>query len=92
MTNVQKINKNYQAKSRITSKNNEFTFFAYPAFLPGESHGWRGLMGCGLWGCKESDTTKQLTHTHKQRSDEVMDKNNFFKCVFRKMVLAFLER
>ena len=63
MTNVQKINKNYQAKSRITSKNNEFTFFAYPAFLPGESHGWRGLMGCGLWGCKESDTTKQLTHT-----------------------------
>jgi len=20
--------------------------------------------GCGLWGCKESDTTKQLTHTH----------------------------
>ena len=19
--------------------------------------------GCGLWGCKESDTTKQLTHT-----------------------------
>ena len=64
MSNVQKINKNYQSKSRITSKNNKFTFIAYPAFLPGESHGRRGLMGCGLWGCKESDTTKQLTHTH----------------------------
>ena len=34
-----------------------------PVFLPGESHGWRGLVGCGLWDCKESDTTKQLTHT-----------------------------
>ena len=51
--------------------------------MPGESHGQRGLVGCGLWGCKESDTTKQLTHTHththtdKQMSDEVMDKNNF---------------
>ena len=33
-------------------------------FLPGESDGWRGLVGCGLWGCKESDTTKQLTHTY----------------------------
>ena len=22
-------------------------------FLPGESHGWRGLVGCSLWGCKE---------------------------------------
>ena len=33
-------------------------------FLPGESHGWRGLVGYSLWGCKESDMTKQLTHTH----------------------------
>ena len=35
-----------------------------PVFLPGESHGQRGLVGYSLWGCKESDTTKQLTHTH----------------------------
>ena len=34
-----------------------------PVFLPGESHGRRGLVGYSLWGCKESDTTKQLTHT-----------------------------
>ena len=52
----------------------DFTFFlsivpfgegnGTPVFLPGESHGWRGLVGCSLWGCKELDTTKQLTHTH----------------------------
>ena len=26
---------------------------------------WRiPQMGCSPWGCKESDTTEQLTHTH----------------------------
>ena len=35
-----------------------------PVFLPGESHRQRGLVGCGLWGCKESDTTKQLSDRH----------------------------
>ena len=29
-----------------------------PVFLAGESLGQRGLVGCGLWGCKELDTTK----------------------------------
>ena len=32
--------------------------------LPGEPHGQRSLMGYSPWGCKESDTTEQLTHTH----------------------------
>ena len=27
-------------------------------FLPGESQGWGSLMGCGLWGLTESDTTE----------------------------------
>ena len=36
-----------------------------PVFLPGESHGQRKLVGYSRWGCKESDTTKQLTHTHR---------------------------
>ena len=48
-----------------------------PVFLPGKSHGLRILVGYSPWGCKESDTTKQLhlsliyiyivsihTHTH----------------------------
>ena len=38
-------------------------FLPTPVFLPGESHGQRDLVGCGLWGCKELDRTKQLTHT-----------------------------
>ena len=29
-----------------------------PVFLPGESQGWGSLMGCHLWGCRESDTTE----------------------------------
>ena len=32
-----------------------------PVFLPGESHGQRSLAGYSPWGCKDSDTTKQLT-------------------------------
>src|SRR5574337_1077845 len=34
-----------------------------PAFLPGESHGWKSLVGCSPWGHWESDTTEQL-HFH----------------------------
>ena len=33
-----------------------------PVFLPELSHGWRSLAGYSPWGCKESDTTEQLTH------------------------------
>ena len=29
-----------------------------PILLPGKSHGWRSLVGCGPWGQKESDTTE----------------------------------
>ena len=35
-----------------------------PVFLPGESHGQGSLVGYSPWGCKESDVTEQLTHTH----------------------------
>ena len=34
-----------------------------PVFLPGESHGWRSLVGYSPWGRKESDTTEWL-HFH----------------------------
>ena len=37
-----------------------------PIFLPGESRGQRSLVGYSLWGCRESDTANQLTHTHTQ--------------------------
>ena len=29
-----------------------------PVFLPGESQGWRSLVGCHQWGRTESDTTE----------------------------------
>ena len=29
-----------------------------PVFLPGESHGWRSLLGYSPWGRKESDMTE----------------------------------
>ena len=29
-----------------------------PVFLPGESQGWGGLVGCHLWGRAESDMTE----------------------------------
>ena len=32
-----------------------------PVFLPGEFHRHRSLEGYNPWGCKESDTTEQLT-------------------------------
>ena len=34
-----------------------------PVFLPGQSHGQRGLKGYSPWGRKESDTTEWLTYT-----------------------------
>ena len=36
-----------------------------PVFLPGESHGQRSLVGYSPWGCKELDTTEQLTFSLK---------------------------
>ena len=34
-----------------------------PVLLPGNSHGWRGLVGCSPWGHWGSDTTERL-HFH----------------------------
>ena len=38
-----------------------------PVFLPGESQGWRSLVGCYLWGCTESDT---IEATFQQQQHE----------------------
>src|SRR5574337_2205755 len=40
-----------------------------PVFLPGESHGWRSLVGCSPRGHTESDTT-EVTWQQQQRSEE----------------------
>ena len=53
------------AKSWTRLNDFTFTFMHWrkkwqptPLFLPGESQGWQGLVGCHLWGLTESDTTK----------------------------------
>ena len=38
-----------------------------PVFLPGESRGWRSLMGCRLWGRTESDTTEATEQQQQQQ-------------------------
>ena len=50
-----------QSRTRLS----DFTFTHWrrkwqpiPVFLPGESQGWRSLVGCRLWGRTESDTTE----------------------------------
>ena len=32
-------------------------------FLPGESHGWRSLVGCGPYGCEEFHKTEVTLHS-----------------------------
>ena len=41
--------------------------------LPRESHGQRSLVAYSSWGCKESDTTEQHTHTHTQHSTQLIN-------------------
>ena len=38
--------------------------------LPEKSHGWRSLVGYSPWGCKESDTNKQLHFLNYGGSNE----------------------
>ena len=45
-----------------------------PVLLPGESQGWRSLVGCCLWGRTESDTTEQLNWTELNLSPRKEEK------------------
>ena len=54
--------------SRRVGHDSDFTFTHWrrkwqptPVFLPGESLGWRGLVGCRLWCRTESDMTEGLS-------------------------------
>ena len=40
-----------------------------PVFLPGESQGWRSLVGWHLWGLTESDTTEATEKKKKAPTD-----------------------
>ena len=43
-----------------------------PVFLPGKSHGKRNMAGYSPWGCKESDTTEQLSISSFPKWHELM--------------------
>ena len=53
-----------------------------PVFLPGESRGQRSLAEYSPWGCKESDTTEQLSTAHStaQRCLQTRERSCFSKC------------
>jgi len=40
-----------------------------PVFLPGESQGWRSLVGCRLWGRTESNTTSMTQQQQLEKID-----------------------
>ena len=50
-------------------------------FLPGESQGWRSLVGCRLWGCTESDTSEVTWQ--QQQSQEFFGLRVYIKVVFK---------
>ena len=41
-----------------------------PVFSPGESQGWRSLVGCCLWGRTESNTTS-MTQQQQQQLEKI---------------------
>ena len=45
-----------------------------PVFLPGESHGWKTLVGCSPWGRKESKTATEHAHTQTHTSFSFVSK------------------
>ena len=45
-----------------------------PVSLPGEFHGQRSLAGYSPWGCKESDTTEQLSKHAEAAEAKAMSK------------------
>ena len=54
-----------KSRTRLSDFTSLFTFMHWrrkwqptPVFLPGESQGWRSLLGCRLWGHTESDATE----------------------------------
>ena len=40
-----------------------------PVLLPGESRGWRRLVGCSIWGYTELDTTEVTQQQQQEQRD-----------------------
>ena len=52
-----------------------------PVLLPGNSHGWRSLVGCSPWGRQELDTTERL-HFHFSLSYIGEGNGNSLQCYY----------
>ena len=48
---------------------------ALPVLLPGNSHGWRSLVGYSPWCCKELDMTERLLFLKKDPDSTPLTKN-----------------
>ena len=48
---------------------------ALPVLLPGNSHGWRSLVGYSPWCCKELDVTERLLFLKKDPDSTPLTKN-----------------
>ena len=60
---LQSLRQNHSSKASILHRSAFFIRRKWqptPVFLPGESQGRQNLVGCRLWGSKESDTTSNL--------------------------------
>ena len=66
-----------------------------PGLLPGESQGWRSLVGCCLWGRTESDTTSDLAvaidHTLIPIASSGFYDNNFYSCISNFLLSVILD-
>ena len=67
-----------QSMGSLTTSLSLFTFMHWrrkwqptPMFLPGESQGWRSLVGCHLWGRTESDMT-EVTYQQQQQQSGIL--------------------
>ena len=48
----------WRAAVHVVAKSWRRQWHPTPVLLPGKSHGWRSLVGCSPWDCKESDMTE----------------------------------
>ena len=62
-TQVQSLSREDPLEKRMATHFSILFFFLLYFTLPGELHGQRSLAGYSPWGCRELDTTEQLTHT-----------------------------
>ena len=77
-----------KSRTRLSNFMFIFTFIHWrrkwqptPVFLPGESQGWRSLVGCHLWGGTELHTTNATQQQEQQQLALMMCQHLFMQMV-----------